>query len=715
MNTDIIKQIGKDLNIKERQVEVVLNLLKEGNTVPFIARYRKEATGSLDEEVIRSINEVYEYQVNLLKRKEDVIRLIDEKGMLTDELKEEILKCQKLVEVEDLYRPFKEKKKTKATEAIKNGLEPLANMIMEFKNRDIKKEAKSFLNDKVKSTEEAIEGAKYIIAEAISDNAEYRKYIRENIVKFGIITSKVKKKAQELDQAKTYEMYYDYSEAIKSIKPHRVLAINRGEKEGILSINIDVDSSYIINYLEKKVIKKSNASEEIYVKEAILDSYKRLIFPSVEREIRSELKETAEVTAIDNFSKNVENLLLTPPMKGKTVLGYDPAFRTGCKLAVLDSTGKPLKIEVIYPTEPHNKIEESKKTVLDLIDKYNIDIIAIGNGTASRESEAFIADCIKDAKRKVEYIIVSEAGASVYSASKLAISEFPDLTVEKRSAISIGRRLQDSLSELVKIDPKSIGVGLYQHDVTPKKLDDSLNFVVTKVVNQVGVNVNTASSSLLSYVSGMNKKSIDAILNERDLKGKFTSREEIKKLKGITPKVYEQAIGFIRIPDGVNPLDKTSIHPESYEVAKKLLESIGMNLNDIGTDKLKEKLDNIDIDKVCLDIKTDKYTLKDIIDDLEKPGRDLRDNMPKPILKSDVLTLDDLHIGDKLQGTVRNVVDFGVFIDIGLHNDGLAHISKLTNKYIKHPSEVVSVGDIVDCYVIDINKEKEKVSLSLIQ
>ena len=715
MNTDIIKQIGKDLNIKERQVEVVLNLLKEGNTVPFIARYRKEATGSLDEEVIRSINEVYEYQVNLLKRKEDVIRLIDEKGMLTGELKEEILKCQKLVEVEDLYRPFKEKKKTKATEAIKNGLEPLANMIMEFKNRDIKKEAKSFLNDKVASIEEAIEGAKYIIAEAISDNAEYRKYIRENIVKFGIITSKVKKKAQELDQAKTYEMYYNYSEAIKSIKPHRVLAINRGEKEGILSVNIDVDFSYIINYLEKKVIKKSNTSEEIYVKEAILDSYKRLIFPSVEREIRSELKETAEITAIDNFSKNVENLLLTPPMKGKTVLGYDPAFRTGCKLAVLDSTGKPLKIEVIYPTEPHNKIEESKKIVLDLIDKYNIDIIAIGNGTASRESEAFIADCIKESKRKVEYIIVSEAGASVYSASKLAISEFPDLTVEKRSAISIGRRLQDSLSELVKIDPKSIGVGLYQHDVTPKKLDESLNFVVTKVVNQVGVNVNTASSSLLSYVSGMTKKSIDAILNERDLKGKFTSREEIKKLKGITPKVYEQAIGFIRIPDGVNPLDKTSIHPESYEVTKKLLESIGMNLNDIGTDKLKEKLDNIDIDKVCLDIKTDKYTLKDIIDDLEKPGRDLRDNMPKPILKSDVLTLDDLHIGDKLQGTVRNVVDFGVFIDIGLHNDGLAHISKLTNKYIKHPSEVVSVGDIVDCYVIDINKEKEKVSLSLIE
>lgn len=715
MKEEVISKVSKKINLKEYQIKNVIDMLSEGATIPFMARYRKEVTGNLNEDELRLIETEYNYMVNLENRKEDVKRLIDEKGMLTDELKEEILKCQKLVEVEDLYRPFKEKKKTKATEAIKNGLEPLANMIMEFKNRDIKKEVKSFLNDKVKSTEEAIEGAKYIIAEAISDNAEYRKYIRENIVKFGIITSKVKKKAQELDQAKTYEMYYDYSEAIKSIKPHRVLAINRGEKEGILSVNIDVDFSYIINYLEKKVIKKSNTSEEIYVKEAILDSYKRLIFPSVEREIRSELKETAEITAIDNFSKNVENLLLTPPMKGKTVLGYDPAFRTGCKLAVLDSTGKPLKIEVIYPTQPHNKIEESKKIVLDLIDKYNIDIIAIGNGTASRESEAFIADCIKESKRKVEYIIVSEAGASVYSASKLAISEFPDLTVEKRSAISIGRRLQDSLSELVKIDPKSIGVGLYQHDVTPKKLDESLNFVVTKVVNQVGVNVNTASSSLLSYVSGMNKKAIDSILNERDLKGKFTSREEIKKLKGITPKVYEQAIGFIRIPDGVNPLDKTSIHPESYEVAKKLLESIGMNLNDIGTDKLKEKLDNIDIDKVCLDIKTDKYTLKDIIDDLEKPGRDLRDNMPKPILKSDVLTLDDLHIGDKLQGTVRNVVDFGVFIDIGLHNDGLAHISKLTNKYIKHPSEVVSVGDIVDCYVIDINKEKEKVSLSLIE
>lgn len=713
MNTDIIKQISKDLNIKEKQAEVVLSLLQEGNTIPFIARYRKEATGALDEEIIRSINEVYIYQVNLLKRKEDVIRLIDEKGMLTEELKNDIMACNKLVDVEDLYRPYKEKKKTKATEAIANGLEPLANLIMEFKNRNINEEAKAFLNEKVETIEKAIEGAKYIIAEVISDNAEYRKYIRENIFKFGTLTSKLKKKSNELDINKTYEMYYDFSESIKNIKPHRTLAVNRGEKEGILSVNIEVDDSHILNYLEKKIIKNPNVVESQIVKEAILDSYKRLIFPSVEREIRSDLKAVAEEVAIDNFSKNVEKLLLTPPIKGKVVLGYDPAFRTGCKLAVLDPTGKPLKIEVIYPTEPHNKIEESKKIVLDLIDKYNIDIIAIGNGTASRESEAFIAECIKESKRKVEYIIVNEAGASVYSASKLAISEFPDLTVEKRSAISIGRRLQDSLSELVKIDPKSIGVGLYQHDVTPKKLDESLDFVVTKVVNQVGVNVNTASSSLLRYVSGMNKKAIEAILSERNIKGRFNSRDEIKNLKGITPKVFEQAIGFIRIPDGDNPLDKTSIHPESYDATKKLLESINMTVNDVGSELLSNKLKNINLDEESKKLNIDKYTLNDIILDLEKPGRDLRDSMPKPVLKSDVLNIEDLHIGDKLQGTVRNVVDFGAFIDIGLHNDGLAHISKLTDKYIKHPSEVVSVGDIVDCYVIDINKEKEKVSLSL--
>lgn len=712
MNEVIIKEISKNLNIREKQVEVVLSLLSEGNTIPFIARYRKEATGALDEEIIRSINEVYEYEVNLLKRKEDVIRLIDEKGMLTEELKNDILACTKLVEVEDLYRPYKEKKKTKATAAIANGLEPLSKMILEFKNRDYNIEAKAFITDKVKTIEEAILGAKYIIAEIVSDNAEYRKYIRENIMKFGTISSKVKKKAE--DDTKVYEMYYDYSESVSHIKPHRILALNRGEKEGVLTVSIDVDESYILNYLYKKNIRKNGVSEEVLVKEAIDDSFKRLIFPSVEREIRSDLKLVGEDAAIDNFSKNVENLLLTPPIKEKVVLGFDPAFRTGCKLAVLDVTGKPLEIAVIYPTEPHNKIEESKKIVLGLIDKYNIDIIAIGNGTASRESEAFIVDVIKECKRKVEYIIVSEAGASVYSASKLAIDEFPDLTVEKRSAISIGRRLQDSLSELVKIDPKSIGVGLYQHDVTPKKLDESLDFVVTKVVNQVGVNINTASPSLLKYVSGLNKKAIEGIISYRDEKGKFVSRNEIKKVKGVTDKVFEQSIGFMRIIDGTNPLDKTSIHPESYDEVEKLLNSIGMDKTMIGTEALVNKLKDFDVEKMSSSLGIDKYTLQDIVDDLCKPNRDPRDNMPKPLLKSDVLHLEQLHVGDKLQGTVRNVVDFGVFIDIGVHNDGLAHISKLTSKYIKHPSEVVSVGDIVDCYVLNVDLVKQKVSLSLL-
>lgn len=712
MNQDIILEISNHLNIQQKQVETVLNLLSEGNTIPFIARYRKEATGALDEEVIRKINEVYEYQVNLLKRKEDVIRLIDEKGLLTDELKENIMKCQKLVEVEDLYRPFKEKKKTKATEAIKNGLEPLAKMIMSFPTTgSLEDMSKKYLSDNVKTVEDAIQGAKYIIAEWISDNASYRKELRKRLYRNGILVSKLKKNAK--DEGKIYEMYYDYQEAVSKIKPHRILATNRGEKEDILTVGIEINQDNLISYLEEKIIKNKNSFVVEEVKDAIKDSFKRLIFPSIEREIRAELKENAEEVAIDNFAKNVESLLLTPPMKEKVVLGYDPAFRTGCKLAVLDPTGKVLDIQVIYPTEPHNKIEESKKIVLDLIDKYHIDIIAIGNGTASRESEAFIADTIKEAKRKVEYVIVSEAGASVYSASPLAIKEFPDLTVEKRSAISIGRRLQDSLSELVKIDPKSIGVGLYQHDVQGKKLDESLDFVVTKAVNGVGVNINTASSSLLQYVSGLTKKAIDAIISYREENGKITSRDKIKKIKGVTDKVFEQSIGFMRILDGANPLDKTSIHPESYDQTMILLESLGCTLEDIGTDKLKDKLKDYDVEHSNLDI--DQYTLQDIIDALTKPNRDPRDEMPKPILKSDVLHVEDLHVGDKLQGTVRNVVDFGLFIDIGLHNDGLAHISKLSKEYIKHPSELFSVGDIVDCYVIDIKKEQEKVSLSLIE
>jgi len=714
MNKNIINEIANELKIKNIQIESVLSLLEEGNTIPFIARYRKEKTGSLDEEQIRKISEVYEYQVALLKRKEDVIRLIDEKGMLTDELKENIMKCDKLVEVEDLYRPYKEKKKTKATEAIKNGLEPLAKIIMSFPNNlDIENTTKKYLNENVKTTEEAIQGAKYIIAEWISDNASYRKWIRNNMFHKGIITSKLKKNSE--DDNKTYEMYYDYNEPVKYIKPHRILAINRGEKENILSINIEIDNNEIQTFLENKIIKNDKSNIIGIVKDAIKDSLKRLILPSVEREIRAELTEVGENSAIENFGKNLEKLLLTPPMKDKIVLGFDPAFRTGCKLAVIDNTGKKLEIAVIYPHEPHNKYEESKKIIIDLINKYNIQIIAIGNGTASRESEQFIAKIIKEEKLKVEYIIVSEAGASVYSASKLAIEEFPDLTVEKRSAISIGRRLQDPLSELVKITPESIGVGQYQHDVSNKKLTTTLDFIVTKAVNSVGVNINTASPSLLKYVSGITKKNIDKIIEYRNKLGRINSREEIKKKKLLSDKTYEQAIGFLRITEGTNILDSTSVHPESYDIALNLLNELNMTINDIGTEKLINKLDNIDINLYKDKLNTDIYTLEDIINSLKKPNRDPRDDMPKPLLKSDILDIKDLSIGMKLQGTVRNVIDFGAFIDIGLHNDGLIHISKMTDKYIKHPSELLNVGDIIDCYVIDVNKDKEKVSLSLIE
>ncbi len=713
MNSKIINEIANNLNIKNRQVEVVLNLLNEGNTIPFIARYRKEMTGALDEECIRKINDVYMYQVNLLNRKEDVIRLIEEKGLLTEELKNSIMSCEKLVDVEDLYRPYKEKKKTKATDAINMGLEELAKIIMSFPTTgDFESISKKFLNEKVVDTEFAVTNAGYIISEWISDNASYRKYIRSYVFKTGQITSKLKKNAQ--DENKTYEMYYEFSDSIKYIKPYRVMAINRAEKEKILSVSLEYDMENIVKYLEDKIIKNKNSFVVEKVKEFIVDSLKRLILPSIEREIRSELKEKAEDDSIINFSNNLEKLLLTPPMSEKTVLGLDPAFRTGCKLAVLDKTGKPLEIAVIYPTEPHNDIENSKKKVLELIEKYDIDIVAIGNGTASRESESFIADVIKDAKRKVEYIIVSEAGASVYSASNLAIQEFPELTVEKRSAISIGRRLQDSLAELVKIEPKSIGVGLYQHDVTPKKLDESLGFIVTKVVNEVGVNINTASRSLLSYVSGLNKKAIDEIITTREKRGKFLSREDVHKLKSFTPKIYEQSIGFIRILEGDNPLDKTAIHPESYNVCEQLLKLLGFSSEYIGKNELTIKLDNIDIENISKELNTDIYTLTDIIDSLKNPGRDPRSEMPKPVLRSDILHIEDLHIGDKLEGTIRNVVDFGLFIDIGLKNDGLAHISKLSKEFIKNPRELFSVGDIVTCYVDDISLEKKKVSLRLV-
>ena len=709
MNENIINEITNNLNIKKFQTENVLKLLEEGNTIPFIARYRKEATDGLNEVQIKEISDVYTYQVNLLKRKEDVIRLIDEKELLTPELKDSIMKCSKLVEVEDLYRPFKEKKKTKATIAIANGLEGLAKIIMSFPNNSLNEVLTNYTECKVSTNEEKLEGAKYIIAEWISDNASFRKWIRNYIFNHGVISSNLKKEAQ--DENKTYEMYYSYEEPIKYIKPHRILAINRGESEKVLNISVDIDKDEVVNYLKRYLIKKENNDFVVVIEDAINDSYKRLIFPSIEREIRSDLTDKANDVAIDNFSDNVHNLLMTPPMKEITVLGFDPAFRTGCKLAVLDKQGNVLTIDKIYPHEPQKEIEKSKEKILDLIDKYNVDVIAIGNGTASRESEAFIVDCLKSSTHDTKYVIVSEAGASVYSASTLAKTEFPNLDVAERSAISIGRRLQDPLSELVKIDPKSIGVGMYQHDLKPKELDESLTFVVGNVVNSVGVNINTASTSLLSYISGLTKKNIEKILAIKDKLNKFTSREQLKK--ALNDKIYEQAIGFIRINDAKNPLDKTKIHPESYDITYKLLEKLNLTINDIGKKEIIDVLNKIDISSFAKELNTDNYTLEDIISSLKEPLRDPRDEYPTPILKSDILTLEDLKPGMKLQGVVRNVVDFGAFIDIGLHDDGLVHISELSNSYVKHPSDILTVGDIIDCYVKEVFKEKNRVALTL--
>ena len=713
MNNKIIEDISRELGISVKQVEVTLKLLEEGNTIPFIARYRKEVTGALDEEKIRKIEEVYTYQVNLLKRKEDVIRLIDEKGLMTDELRQSIMACEKLVEVEDAYRPYKEKKKTKASEAIKAGLEPLAKKAMTFIEFDLYEEAKGYLNDQVKDVDKAIEGVRYIIAEIISDEPGYRKFLRNYIYVNGDIVSKKKKNA--VDEKDIYKNYYDYHEKIKQCKSHRVLAINRGEKEGILTVSLDYSKEDVYAYLKRKFIKNDKISYIKEIEDAIIDSANRLILPSIEREIRSDLTDKASVVAIENFAKNLEALLMTPPLKEKMVLALDPAYRTGCKLAVLDKNGNPLKIEVIYPTPPMNKILESKKTVLNLINEYNIDVVAIGNGTASRESEKFISETIKEANHPVSYVMVNEAGASVYSASPLGIKEFPDLTVEKRSAISIGRRLQDSLSELVKIDPKSIGVGLYQHDVKEKELESTLDFTVSKAVNKVGVDINTASPSLLKYISGLSKKSIDAILNYRLEKGKINSRDELKKINGITDKVFEQSAGFLRINSGANPLDETAIHPDNYKDALNILEKLNFDIKDIGTESMIFKLESIDLESIRNELNIDHYTFYDIIDALKKPHRDPRDEAPKPILKSDVLTIDDVVIGMELTGTVRNVVDFGIFIDVGLHNDALAHISKLSKDYVRSPSNLFKVGDIVTCYVINIDKKNEKISVSLLK
>jgi len=715
MNNFIIEEISRELDIKVSYVETVLKLLEEGNTIPFIARYRKEATGAMDEENIRKIDEVYQYQVNLSRRKEDVIRLIDEKGLLTDELRDSINKCTKLVEVEDLYRPFKEKKKTKATEAIKNGLEPLAKEIMAFPFKgNLNEMASKYFNENVTSVDKAIEGAKYIIAENISDDAKIRKSIRDNTYNYGVISSKIKKNA--VDENKVYDMYYDYNERVKFIKPHRILALNRGENEGVLSVSIDNDRDRVIDYINKRVIKNEKSFVVDTVKEAIEDSYKRLIGPSIEREIRSDLTEIGEEAAIDNFGKNLESLLLAPPMKDRVVLAFDPGYVNGCKIAVVDPTGKYLDSTVVKPflkgSNTDKLIEQSMAVVVSLVNKYNVDIIAIGNGTASRESEKMIADMIKKYNLDCKYVIVSEAGASIYSASPIALEEFPDLAVEKRSAVSIGRRLQDPLAELVKIPPEGIGVGLYQHDVSSKKLKDNLDFVVSKAVNNVGVNVNTASPSLLKYVSGITKRYIEKLISYREKVGRINSRKEIQGL--LTDKVYEQAIGFLRITDGDNILDSTGIHPESYDVVIKLLDKLGMNLDDVGSDELVKKLDLVNMEQYKEMLGTDIYTLEDVIECLKKPNRDPRDEMPQPILKSDVLDIKDLKVGMQLQGTVRNVVDFGAFVDIGLHEDGLVHISKITNKYIKHPSEVLSVGDIIDCYVEEIKLDKNKVSLTMI-
>lgn len=703
MNETIIKELTKELNIKDTQINAVLKLLSEGATIPFIARYRKEVTGNLNEDEIRTIEESYRYQENLLKKKEDTIRLIDEKGLLTDEIKTSILNATKLAEIEDIYRPFKEKKKTKATEAIKAGLEPLAKKIMSFPEKGNMESLASGYNMDI---DKAIEGAGYIIAEWISDNASTRKYIRNFITNTGFIVSTKKSKAE--DEKKTYEMYYNFSEKIKYAKHFHILAMNRGEEEKILNVSLDYDFDNILLNQEHKFIKNEKSFVCDTVKASIKDALKRLILPSVEREIRSELTDDASSKAILTFQDNLEHLLLTPPIKNSNVLGFDPAFRTGCKLAVLSPSGALETIAVIYPHEPVNDKVGAAKKLLELIDKYKIDIIAIGNGTASRESEKFVSETIKGTNCK--YIIVSEAGASIYSASPLAKEEFPDLTVEKRSAISIGRRLQDPLSELVKIEPKSIGVGEYQHDVNQKELASGLDFTVLKVVNEVGVNVNTASPSILKYISGLTKPAITKLMSAKP----FKTREDIAKVKGISAKVYEQAIGFLRIKDGLNPLDNTSIHPESYDLTNNILQELNLNIKNINNNDFKEALKKADAKSLATKLNADIYTVTDILQELQNPGLDIRENLDAPILKSDILTIDDLKIGMQLDGTVRNVTSFGAFVDIGLHDDGLVHISKMSKNFVSDPKEIVKVGQIVKVYVCDINKEKQKVGLSLI-
>lgn len=712
MNNDVIKLISNNLKINESRIKNVINMLQEGSTIPFIARYRKEMTGNLDEDELRNIETMYKYNVNLEDRKATCINLIKEKGMLTDKIKQEIENCTKLSEVEDIYLPFKEKKKTKGTEAIKLGLEPLANLIMELKPTSTIDIATPYLSKDVKTKEDAITKAGYIIADKIAENPVYRKWIKEYITTTGEVVTKLKKDAK--DELRTYENYYKYKEKIKTIKSFRVLAISRAEKEKIVSYQISKNDNKIIEYLEKQILKGKNFPLINYVKEFIKDSYKRLIFPSVERSIKNDLLSLANDVGIKEFGDNLENLLLTPKVKEKVVMGFDPAYRTGCKLAVVNNCGDLLSVGVIYPHMPENDIEGATKTMLDLIKKYNVEIISIGNGTASRESESFVSNLITQNNLNVKYAVVNEAGASVYSASPLAQKEFPSLKVEQRSAISIARRLQDALNELIKIDPKSIGVGLYQHDLKQKELEERLSFVVYKIVNKVGVNINTASQEILLYVSGLDKKRANEIISYRSKKGRINERKELLKIKGITDKVYEQSAGFLRIIDGLNPLDKTNIHPEDYAVVNNILSDYDIDINYIGKPQMSELINRIDNNKVSqkYNISIDKINM--IKDNLVNGIIDPRDNLEQIKLKSNVLTIDDLNIGDKIEGVIRNVTSFGAFVDIGLHDDALIHISKISKDYLKHPSEVLKLGDIKTFTVCAIEKDRMRVSLSLI-
>ncbi|MCM3575560.1 RNA-binding transcriptional accessory protein [Mesobacillus subterraneus] len=711
-----VKIIAKEQSLTAKQVQSVISLIDEGNTVPFIARYRKEMTGALDEVQIRDIVERWQYIQNLEQRKEEVIRLIEEQGKLTDELKGSIEKAIKLQEVEDLYRPYKQKRRTKATVAKEKGLEPLAQWMLEFPvNGSLEDKAREFLSEEkgVDSIEDAIAGAKDIIAEIISDDADSRKWIRNETFKTGSIESSVKN--EEQDEKNVYEMYYEYSEPVSKVVPHRILALNRGEKEDLLRVSIKPKADVIMSYLQRNWVTKNHSVTAASVTEAIEDAYKRLIQPSIEREIRNELTEKAEEQAIHIFSENLRKLLLQPPLKGKVVLGVDPAFRTGCKLAAVDETGKVLSIGVIYPHTSGAKNTEAKDKFIKVLNDYEVEMVAIGNGTASRETEQFVSDILKEMDKEIFYLIVNEAGASVYSASDLAREEFPNYQVEERSAVSIARRLQDPLAELVKIDPKSVGVGQYQHDVSQKKLSESLTFVVETAVNQVGVNVNTASSSLLQYVSGLSKTVANNIVKKREEEGKFTSRTQLKKIPRLGAKTYEQAIGFLRVIDGKEPLDRTGIHPESYGEVKQLLDSLGFKSKDLGTPALKDALAKINIDQTADELGIGKLTLKDIIDALVRPERDPRDELPAPLLKKDVLKLEDLKTGMELQGTVRNVVDFGAFVDIGVKQDGLVHISKLSNRFVKHPLDIVSVGDVVTVWVDSVDQKKGRVALTMLK